>query len=320
MKILVAGAISPTAAAELERDHELVLAVGADPGRLAECIGDCEVLIFRSGVDITAEVLRAASRLRLVIRAGSGYDNMDLDELGRMRLRVVRIPGPGAKAVAELAFSMMLALSRRILWADREWRAGHWVKPDATGRLLTGRTLGIVGTGNIGTRTGALGAAWDMEVVGCVEWPSESIRLRLEGHGIRLTDFDTVIEQSDYVSVHVPLTDATRGLIDGEVIDRMKTGAYLVNLSRGGVVDELALRTALTSGHLAGAGLDVHASEGDGRISPLADLDTVILTPHIGASAIDAQEEIGRLIVAAVRRGVETDDLVPGTPENFVVI
>ena len=320
MKILVAGTLTESAVTRLRQRHELVMAVGARPDRIANLIGDCDALIFRSGVEITADVLRKASALRLVIRAGSGYDNIDLDELANMRLRVVRIPGPGAKAVAELAFTMMLALSRQLIWADREWRTGNWVKPQAVGHLLTGRSLGIVGAGNIGARTGELGSHWGMNVSGCVEFPTDAIRERLASRGIELTDFESVMANSDYVSVHVPLTAATQGLIDASAIARMRRGAYLVNLSRGGVVDEAALRNALLDGHLAGAGLDVHAAEGDGKVSSLADLDNVVLTPHIGASAIEAQEEIGRLAVEAADRGVAPGDLLPGTPDNFVVI
>jgi phosphoglycerate dehydrogenase-like enzyme len=138
--------------------------------------------------------------------------------------------------------------------------------------------------------------------------------------GIRLADFDTVISESDFVSVHVPLSPSTRNLIGADVLGKMRPGAILVNLSRGGVVDELALAEALIGGHLGGAGLDVHTAEGEGKVSPLAHLPNVILTPHIGAVATDAQDEIGRLIVECVRRGATPEDLQPGVPKNFVVI
>lgn len=320
MRILVAGQVAPSALDLLARENDLVLAVGADEATLTEAIADCDALVFRSGVEITGEVLRAARNLRLVIRAGSGYDNIDLAQLATMRVRVVRIPGPGAKAVAELAFAMMLSLARRVMWADAQWRSGRWVKAEATGRLLTGRDLGIVGAGNIGSRTGFLGSAWGMNVTGCVEFPTPAVREELDAVGIRLADFDTVISESDFVSVHVPLSHSTRNLIGADVLGKMRPGAILVNLSRGGVVDELALEEALIGGHLGGAGLDVHAVEGEGKVSPLAYLPNVILTPHIGAVATDAQEEIGRLIVECVRRGANPEDLQPGVPKNFVVI
>ncbi len=320
MKVLIASSIAREALEELGADHDLVLAVGADELDLAERIADCEALVFRSGVEISAKVLEAATSLRLIIRAGSGYDNIDLEHLASMRVRFVRIPGPGAMAVAELAFAHMLALARRLRWADQEWRRGHWVKQQAHGRLLTGRTLGIVGAGNIGQRTGALGAAWGMTVTGCVEHPDPDIAARLAGLGIRLTGLDEVLQSSDFVSVHVPLQPSTRNLIDARAIASMRQGAILVNLARGGVVDEVALREALESGHLAGAGLDVHSAEGDGAISPLADREDVLLTPHIGAATIDTQREIGRLIVESIRRPPADHELMPGIPRNFVVI
>jgi phosphoglycerate dehydrogenase-like enzyme len=318
MRVLIASSIAPQAMDDLAREHELVLAVGASEHELAEAIAGSHALVFRSGVDISAGVLDRADSLRLVIRAGSGYDNIDLARLATMKLRVVRIPGPGATAVAELAFAMMLSLARNLQWADREWRAGHWVKSQANGRLLTGRVLGIVGAGNIGRRTGALGSAWGMDVLGCVERPNSTIDRALAADGIRCTTFDDVISNSDFVSVHVPLQESTRNLIDA--VASMRRGSILVNLSRGGVVDETALRDALLSGHLAGAGLDVHAHEGDGRISPLADLEQVVLTPHIGASTLDSQAEIGRLIVECLRHPVPDDELLPGLPANFTVI
>lgn len=320
MRILIASGISAEAAEALSADHELVMAVGADEHRLKEAIVGCDALVFRSGVEITAAVLDSGDALRLIVRAGSGYDNIDLARLAEMRVRFVRIPGPGAKAVAELAFTMMLALSRQLRWADREWRAGQWVKSKAKGRLLTGRDLGIVGAGNIGSRTGQLGAAWGMRVTGCVEHPDEAERIRLEHHGIRLTGFDEVMATSDYVSVHVPLQDSTRNLIDRSAIESMRPGSILLNLARGGVVDEKALRDALVSGHLAGAGLDVHEVEGDGNVSGLADLDNVILTPHIGAATIDSQRAIGEIIVECINTPVTESDLRPGVPANFVVM
>lgn len=320
MKVLIASSIAQSARDELAAAHDLVYAIGASEAELAQAITSCDALIFRSGVDITAKVLDHAGSLRLIVRAGSGYDNIDLDRLAGMRLRFVRIPGPGAKAVAELAFGLMLGLARQLRWADREWRAGHWVKSQAQGRLLTGRALGIVGAGNIGSRTGALGAAWGMSVTGCVEHPRPWIEEDLGRHGIRLAGFDHVISESDFVSVHVPLQDSTRNLLDARVFESMRPGSILINLSRGGVVDELALRDALVSGHIAGAGLDVHAAEGDGRISPLADLENVILTPHIGAATSDSQEEIGRMIVKCLADPPTDEELLAGTPDNFTVI
>jgi phosphoglycerate dehydrogenase-like enzyme len=258
---------------------------------------DCEILIFRSGVKITAELMEASARLKLIIRAGSGYDNIDLEYVRRRGLQFLRIPEPGAQAVAEMSFGLMLALSRNLLEANRLMGQGHWAKYELEGYLLKGKTLGIVGCGNIGTRVAEVGVAWGMDVRGCVEHPSPERADQLGDRGIRLADFHEVIAQGDYISLHVPLKDSTRNLINADVFSHMKTGAYLINLARGGVVDEKALYRVLTDGgRLRGVALDVHQEEGEGKISPLAGLPNVILTPHIGAMAVDAQREIGRRV------------------------
>jgi phosphoglycerate dehydrogenase-like enzyme len=234
------------------------------------------------------------------MRAGSGIDNIDLDYVFENDIKLVRIPGPGAKAVAEMSFALMLALARNVLKADRLLRQGHWAKHELTGHLLQGKVLGVVGAGNIGIRVGHLGHAWGMEVLGCVEHPTPEAAFRLSRSGIRLAPLPAVLAGSDFVSLHVPLQASTRNLINAESLAQMKPGAFLVNLARGGVVDEAALYEALRSGHLAGAALDVHEREGQGKISPLAELENVILTPHIGAGTIDSQREIGEIILESI--------------------
>ena len=297
MKILIASSIDPHAIRELEKFHEVTCAFGAKEEELLEKMPGTEVLVFRSGVQINARVLKAgAPDLCLLLRAGSGTDNIDLDYVARHGLRLERIPGPGAKAVAELAFALMLGLARNVHRADRLLRDGVWAKSELTGFLLTGKTLGVVGAGNIGARVGELGAAWGMRVIGCVESPSPEHEASLAVQGIQLMSFTEVLSGADFVSVHVPLANSTRNLLDAEAIACMKEGAYLVNLARGGVVDEIAVHDALVSGRLAGAGFDVHASEGNDFRSPLAGLDNVIFTPHIGASTHDSQREIGEII------------------------
>jgi len=300
MRILIASSIYPGALEKLREQHDVICAFNAKQDELKPLIADREVLIFRSGVQITAAVMECAPDLKLLLRAGSGIDNLDMDYVREHGLRLVRIPGPGAKAVAEMSFALMLALSRNILEADRLTRQGHWAKQELTGHLLRGKVLGIVGAGNIGSLTGSMGAAWGMEVLGCVERPTATTAEKLKEKNIRLTTFDEVVSRSDYLSLHVPLGEKTRHMINAEVLARMKPGAFLINLARGGVVDEAALYQALASGHLRGAGMDVHAAEGHGKISPLADLNNVILTPHIGAGAFDSQREIGAIVLETI--------------------
>lgn len=300
MRILIASSIYHDAVDELRKDHDVLCAFNAKEDVLKSVIRDREALIFRSGVQITADVMKCARDLKLLLRAGSGVDNVDLNYVREKGLELVRIPGPGAKAVAEMSFGMMLALSRNLREADRLTREGHWAKHDMTGYLLTGKTLGIVGAGNIGTLTGQRGVAWGMEVIGCVAHPTHAREDELRKKGIRLTTFEDVLAHSDYVSLHVPLNDTTRGLMNASAIGRMKPGAYLINLSRGGVVDEQALYEALVSGHLRGAGVDVHVKEGMGMVSPLAALPNVVLTPHIGAETHDSQREIGDIVIEQI--------------------
>jgi D-3-phosphoglycerate dehydrogenase len=300
MKILIVSPVFRDALESLSRTHDVTCAYDASEKDLTTLIADRDVLIFRSGVNITADVMAAAPGLKLLIRAGSGLDNVDLDYVGSHRIALERIEQPGAKAVAELAFGLMLGVARGILKADALLRQGHWAKHQITGHLLSGKVLGVYGAGNIGARVGAMGAAWGMEVIGCVENPTSARVLELEKRNIKLVDSEDVLARSDYLSLHVPLHSSTRKLFNADVISRMKKGSFLVNLTRGGVVDEAALLDALESGHLAGAGTDVHEREGEGFISPLAELENVILTPHMGAGTVDSQREIGERILEIV--------------------
>lgn len=295
MRVLIASSLYPQKIEELKEKHDVVCAFNASDEVLKKEIKDREVLIFRSGVQITAEVMESAPNLELLIRAGSGTDNIDLEYVKKRGLKLIRVPEPGAKAVAELAFGFMLDLARNILNADREWRQGHWVKTKYTGYLLRGKTLGIVGAGNIGSLVGEMGAAWGMTAIGCIEHEiTPKVIDRLAKRNVRLTDFEEVITTSDFICLHVPKHDSSLNLINADVLSRVKKGSYLINLARGGVVNEKDLYDALTKGdRLRGAAMDVHQYEGEGNISPLADLHNVVLTPHMGAQTIDSQREIG---------------------------
>lgn len=257
-------------------------------------------MVLRSGPMFDSQVLARANRLRLVIRAGSGTENIDLEHLESRGIRLLRIPEPGARAVAEFAFALMLSLARRVIEADGLSRQGLWAKNDLSGVLLNGKTLGIVGAGNIGSQIGLLGSRWGMRVMGCVAQPGAAERERLSRFNVELQPFETIIRSADFLTINVPLSASTSNIIDKDVLALMKPSAYLVNLARGGVVDELALRDALLEQRLMGAALDVHVKEGQPFASPLASVPHVILTPHIGAMAAEAQREIGDRIVAAV--------------------
>lgn len=298
MRVLVASHIDVDAVTALSRGHDVVEA--DTPDAVDAHLPDAEVVVFRSGVVLDRAALERAPGLQLLVRAGSGLDNVDVDWCRRHGVRLVPIPEPGARAVAELAFAFMLVLSRRVIEADQSMRLGEWRKHELTGRLLKDRTLGVVGMGNIGTTVAHLGVAWGMHVVGCVEHPSTRLEAFFRSHDVELRPCDEVLERSDVVTLHVPLTDRTHHLVDRAFLDRMRPDALLLNLARGGVVDEQALHDALVSGRIAGAALDVHEHEGPGHRSPLADLPGVVLTPHVGAMAVDAQREIGRRVVECI--------------------
>lgn len=300
MKILIASQIFPEAVEQLRQRHDVVCAFGADSERLGALIPDREALVFRSGVSIDAALMARAPGLKYLIRAGSGLDNLDMDYVESHGIELVRIPGPGARAVAELGFALMLALARQVRVADGLLRQGRWAKNQIQGYLLAGKTLGVYGMGSIGSLIGRMGAAWDMRVVGCVATPTSGRAADFARHGLTLAPPEEVLASADFLTINVPLREATRNLIDARAIGRMKRGSFLVNLARGGIVDEQALLQALVSGQLAGAGLDVHEREGEGKVSPLAALDNVLLTPHIGANTVDSQRAIGEQVLEII--------------------
>lgn len=293
MKILIASSIDPATLEDLVSRHDVVTAFGASSDELAELVVDREVVIFRSGVSIAPSVLEQGQSLQLLIRAGSGLDNIDLDLVRRLGLRMVRIPRPSAQAVAEFALALILDVSRNVSLADRLLRDRRWPKTELAGTLIDEKTLGIVGAGNIGARLGELAAGLGMQVLGCVDPRSGIDRPELTQRGVVLTTLPDLLERSDIVSVHTPLSEATRGLIGAAELALMPRGSYLVSTARGGVVDEDALYDALVNGHLRGAALDVHEQEGEGVASRFADLPQTVLTPHIGAMAEESQRQIG---------------------------
>jgi D-3-phosphoglycerate dehydrogenase len=305
MKILVASRLEQSAIRQLRQHHDVIYTFDQPTADLCSLVRDREVLVFRSGVEMARTLLECAPDLKLLVRAGCGLDNLDCEYVRKRGIVLRRIPEPAAQAVSEMALALMLALSRNIRQADAMLRQGHWAKNKLEGHLLAGKVLGIVGAGNIGSRLGVLASAIGMEPMGCIADPTPATVQTLRDQGITVAPFDTVLAAGDFVSVHVPLNESTRNLINARALSLMKEGSYLINLARGGVVDEAALRAALVSGRLAGAALDVHEHEGHGQISPLAQLPNVLLTPHIGASTAETQQQIGVRVVEIVEAFVQ---------------
>jgi D-3-phosphoglycerate dehydrogenase / 2-oxoglutarate reductase len=310
-RILVLDPIDDAALRVLAAGHTVETRYAPPPQELPSLAAGADVIVVRSGSKLTAEVIEAAGSLRAIVRAGAGTDNIDLDAARRAGVIVCNIPGGSANAVAELALGLTFSVARKIALADRQLRANQWNKPALAGVELHGRTLGVVGHGNIGARLAQLGTALGMTVLTSVARPDEERRAALAADGIRLTGLPELLAASDVVCLAVPLDDRTRGLIGAAELRAMRPTAILVNVSRGGVVDEEVLRSALVEGVIAGAGVDVFSAE---RVrTPLADLDNVVLTPHLGAMSTDAQRLIGERVVDAV-----TAALTGGTVANRV--
>ncbi|HEY8247521.1 MAG TPA: phosphoglycerate dehydrogenase [Hyphomicrobium sp.] len=303
-RILVADPIHDQGQAFLDSRPGLSVDVvtGLDEGALCQRIDDYDALIVRSKTRVTARVIAAGTRLKAIGRAGIGVDNIDVPAATERGIVVFNTPDANATTTAELALAHLLSLSRYLPQADRSVRRGEWKPGDFVGTELAGKTVGVIGFGTIGRivarrclgfRTRVL--AFDPYVV------PEVVRET----GAEPTDLDSLLANSDYVTLHCPLNDATRNLLDASGFAKMKRGARIINCARGGLIDETALVEALASGHLAGAALDVYAKEPPGT-SPLLALDNVVLTPHVGASTNEAQQAVSVNIAEHIAAFLET--------------
>jgi len=274
------------------------------PEQIKEGIGRYNIVIVRSRTTLTRELIEKADNCKIIARVGVGLDNIDLDAAKAKNIRVINAVEGAMNAVAELVLGLMLSLARKIAYTDRGVREGRWLKTESKGTELRGKYLGIVGMGNIGKRLGRLAKALNMNVIGYDVVPiDEEFSKEV---GLMKADLDTLLQSSDYVSIHVPLLDSTRHLINAEKIGIMKDTARIINTSRGGVVDEDALYDALRNGKLGGAALDVFENE-PATGHRLADLDNVILTPHMGAQTVEAQSLAANVIgekIIQILRGV----------------
>ncbi|MER3408185.1 MAG: 3-phosphoglycerate dehydrogenase [Nitrososphaera sp.] len=241
---------------------------------------DYDVIVVRSRTKVTKEVIDAASRARIIARVGVGLDNVDVKAAEARKIRVINAPEAASVAVAELAIGLMISLARSIPRADAEAKKGNWIKKELMGTQLSGKYLGIVGVGNIGRNIGRMAKALRMNLIGYDPCPIN--RDFISETGMIVTDLNTLVESSDFITCHVPSTPETKHMFNAERFARMKPTAYLVNTSRGEIIDEGALYEALKAGKLAGAALDVFEVEPPTNMQ-LIGLPNVICTPHIGA-------------------------------------
>jgi D-3-phosphoglycerate dehydrogenase len=298
-RVLVADDLSQ-AGVELLRscpDFAVTVRTGMKPDELRATIGEHDALLVRSATKVTADALSSPGKLRVIGRAGTGVDNIDLAAATRAGVVVMNTPGGNSLAAAELTLAHLLALARHLAPAAAEVRAGEWPRKKYVGVELAGKVLGVVGFGRIGREVARRAQAFRMEVLAFDPYVS---RDATAGAGVRYATIDELLETSDFVTLHMPLTDDTRRMIDAPALARMKRTASLINCARGGLVDEAALLAALEGGRLAGAGLDVFESEppSDRR---LAAHPLVVATPHLGASTVEAQERVGTEIAEKVR-------------------
>jgi D-3-phosphoglycerate dehydrogenase len=305
MRILFADKFVPGHVATLEADgHECIVAPDTSPSDLPAALGDVDVLVVRS-TRVTADALDAANRLALVVRAGAGVNTIDHAAAADRGIYVANTPGKNAVAVAELTIGLMTALDRRIPDAVADLRAGRWRKAEySKANGLAGRRLGIIGMGAIGLAVAARASALEMEVL-VEDKPSRAAAAvhDIVALGCTLTDLTTLLSTSDVVSVHAPAKDATRGMVDAPFLAQLKPGAFLINTSRGDLVDETALLHAIEEKGLR-VGLDVYADEPGSGIadftSALAQHPNVYGTHHIGASTEQAQEAIAKEVIAII--------------------
>jgi D-3-phosphoglycerate dehydrogenase / 2-oxoglutarate reductase len=296
VKVLVAEAVAREGVELLRSQHEVDERIGCTPEELAAIIPDYDALIVRSQVQVDAELIAAATRLVVIGRAGVGVDNVDLDAATRAGITVVNAPTGNTIAAAEHTLALLYGVARRTAAADASLRRGEWKRAQFTGHELRGRTLGIVGLGKIGQAIAVRARAMEMVVLGVDPFVTAE---QAANHGVELVEMEALLAQADVVTVHVPLTRQTRGLIGKAAIAKLKPGSIVLNVARGGIVDEAAVAEALASGHLGGAGIDVFEQEPPTG-SPLLDAPNTLLTPHLGASTEEAQVAVAEEVAAQV--------------------
>ncbi len=286
MKILVTDPLASEGLDLLrQQGHEVDYRPDISHDELLEAIARYHGLIVRSRTKVTREIIEAGKELKVIARAGVGVDNIDVRAATERRIPVVNAPAAPTTSVAELTLGHMLALVRHIPKADASMKGGRWEKRALMGVELKGKTLGLIGIGRIGAEVCRLCRAFGMEVIAYDPYLTAE---RISELGAEKVELGELLERADFISIHVPLTPETRGMIDIDALRRMKPTAYLINCARGGVIDEGDLVKALREGMIAGAALDVFAEEPPIG-SPLLELDNVVLTPHLGGSTKEAQ-------------------------------
>ncbi|UCD19201.1 MAG: 3-phosphoglycerate dehydrogenase [candidate division WOR-3 bacterium] len=294
MKVLVSDPIAKEAIEVLKKAGiDAVEQTGLTPEELIKVIPDYEGIIVRSATKVTKEVIDAGKNLKVIGRAGVGLDNVDRNAAKEKNIKVINTPAATSISVAELALGMMFSAARRLPQATVSTKAGKWEKKKFKGYELFGRTLGIIGVGRIGTELAKRAIAMGMKVLAFDPYVKSS-------EHAQVVDLDTLLKESDYISLHIPKTEETTHILNKTAFDKMKEGVVIVNCARGGVVDENALHDAITGGKVRIAAMDVYEVE-PAKEHKLFSLDQVIATPHIGAQTAEGQLRAGVQIAELVR-------------------
>lgn len=296
MRVLVSDKISDSAVNQLKgMGHDVVVKTGLPPEELEKVIVDFDCIIVRSATKVKKNIIDAGKNLKLIIRGGVGVDNIDVEYAKTKNIEVKNTPAASSESVAELAIGHMLSLARSLTVADKSMKEGKWEKKKFEGYELYKKTLGIIGLGRIGRETARIGFyGFEMNVLGYDPYVKE-----VSKPPIKIVDLDTLLKESDYISLHLPLTDETKNMISLEQFKKMKKSAYLISCARGGIVDEKALITALKEGLIRGAALDVFETEPP-VVNELFTFENFVATPHIGAQTFEAQERIADEIVSII--------------------
>jgi len=304
--VLIAEELSPATVDALGPDFEIRYCDGADRSDLLGAVADADAILVRSATKVDADALAAATRLKVVARAGVGLDNVDVRAATQSGVMVVNAPTSNIVSAAELAVSLLLAAARHVVPANEALRRGEWKRSKYSGVELYEKTVGIVGLGRIGVLAAQRLSAFGMKVIAYDPYVQAG---RAAQMGVRLVGLDDLLAESDFITVHLPKTPETVGLIGDEQLHKVKPQVVIVNAARGGIVDEDALHEALVEGRVAAAGLDVYATEPN-TDSPLFGLPNVVATPHLGASTAEAQEKAGVAVAKSVRLAL-SGELVP---------
>jgi D-3-phosphoglycerate dehydrogenase len=313
MNILICDPISPKGIALFQQRPEFnvtVLKNRVPEAELLPMVADVEAMVVRSETKITRKVIEAAPKLRVVGRAGVGVDNVDVDAATQRGIVVMNTPSGNTISTAELTFSMLMSLARKIPQAHASMKAGEWKRKDFSGVELNNKTLGILGMGRIGREVARRAIVFGMRVLAYDPYLTPSVASALQ---VELVDLEEIYARCDFITVHMPMSDETKGMVNAAAFAKMKTGVRVLNCARGGIINETDLVEAIKSGKVAGAALDVYETEPPPKDFPLRDLPQVIMTPHLGASTEEAQENVGIEVAEAI-----TDYLLNGAVRNAV--